>query len=116
MKQKKSAKEDERKKLCQQKVPQEGNRSVTVDSFHKAGKIRKNFPAWIQIRSTRMKIAELMAELVQRQRYAFMCQDEQNNASVRAKENMVTWTKTHTRIDTLKYGGNKTTRYNRRPK
>jgi len=33
-----------------------------------------------------MKIAELMAELVQRQRYAFMCQDEQNNASVRARE------------------------------
>ena len=54
-----------------------------------------------------MEIAELMAELVQRQRYAFMCQDEQNNASVRAKENMVTWTITHTRIDTLEYGGNK---------
>ena len=33
-----------------------------------------------------MEIAELMAELVQRQRYAFMCQDEQNNASVRARE------------------------------
>ena len=54
-----------------------------------------------------MKIAELMAELVQRQRYAFMCQDEQNNASVRAKENMVTWTKTHTCMDTLEYSGNK---------
>ena len=54
-----------------------------------------------------MKIAELMAELVQRQRYAFMCQEGQNNASVRAKENMVARTKRHTRIDTLKYGGNK---------
>ena len=54
-----------------------------------------------------MKVAELMAELVQRQRYAFMCQDEQNNASVRAKKNMVTRTKTHTRIDTLEHGGNK---------
>ena len=54
-----------------------------------------------------MKIAELMAELVQRQRYAFMCQDGQNNASVRAKENMVARTITHTRIDTLEYGGNK---------
>ena len=68
--------------------------------FTKPAKSKKFFPAWIQIRSTRMKIAELMAELVQRQRYAFMCQDEQNNASVRAKENMVTWTITHTRIDT----------------
>ena len=54
-----------------------------------------------------MKIAELMAELVQRQRYAFMCQEGQSNASVRAKENMVTWTTTHTRTDTLGYGGNK---------
>ena len=54
-----------------------------------------------------MKIAELMAELVQRQRYAFMCQDGQNNASVRAKENMVARTIRHARIDTLEYGGNK---------
>ena len=47
-----------------------------------------------------MKIAELMAELVQRQRYAFMCQEGQNNVSVRAEENMVTWTRQHTLTQT----------------
>ena len=30
------------KNYVNKKVPQEGNWSVTVDSFHKAGKIRKN--------------------------------------------------------------------------
>ena len=33
------------KNYVNKKDPQEGNWSVTVDSFHKAGKIRKNLPA-----------------------------------------------------------------------
>ena len=35
-------------KLCRQKAPLEGNWSVSVNSFHKAGKIRRKFPAQIQ--------------------------------------------------------------------